>query len=67
MCAWSTSIGVITATCASATLVQSHVPPSPTSRTATSTGASAKAAKAMPVTTSKNDIGYSCDPSTMST
>ena len=45
---WSMEIGVITATAPSATLVLSHVPPMPTSMTATSTGASAKVAKAMP-------------------
>ncbi len=52
---WSTPIGVMTATCASATLVASQVPPRPTSTTATSTGASAKAANAIAVSTSKND------------
>ncbi|KZX22656.1 hypothetical protein ACH61_00143 [Rathayibacter tanaceti] len=41
---WSSAIGVKTATCASATLVESHSPPMPTSMTATSMGASAKAA-----------------------
>ena len=41
---WSIATGVTTATCPSATLVASHVPPSPTSTTATSTGASANAA-----------------------
>ena len=45
---WSTPIGVTTATCASATLVASQVPPMPTSTTATSTGASANAAYAIP-------------------
>ena len=43
-CAWSIATGVTTATCPSATLVASQVPPSPTSTTATSTGASANAA-----------------------
>ena len=44
---WSMPIGVITATRVSTMLVASHVPPMPTSTTATSTGASAKAANAM--------------------
>ncbi len=39
----------------------------PTSTTATSTGASAKAANAMPVSTSKNDIGTWWRPSTIAT
>lgn len=39
----------------------------PTSTTATSTGASAKAAYAMPVSTSKKDRRYSCEESTIST
>ena len=46
-----------TATVPSAMLVESQVPPMPTSTIATSTGASANAANAMPVSTSKNDIG----------
>ena len=50
--AWSTPIGVITATAASTTLVASHRPPIPTSMTAMSTGASANAANAIAVTTS---------------
>jgi hypothetical protein len=50
--AWSTPIGVITATGALTTLVASHRPPRPTSTTATSTGASANAANAIAVTTS---------------
>ena len=54
---WSRSIGVITATSASATLVASQVPPRPTSTTATSTGASAKAAYAIAVMISKKVIG----------
>jgi hypothetical protein len=45
-------IGVMTATGAFTTLVASHRPPSPTSMTAMSTGASANAANAMAVTTS---------------
>ena len=45
-------IGVITATGASTTLVASQQPPMPTSTTAISTGASAKAANAMAVITS---------------
>ena len=49
---WSRPIGVITATCASMTLDASHLPPSPVSTTATSTGASAKAAYAIAVVTS---------------
>ena len=46
-CAWSTAIGRTTATVASATFVASQVPPMPTSTTAASTGASAKAAYAI--------------------
>ena len=42
--AWSTAIGRITATVASATLVASQEPPMPTSTTAASTGAFANAA-----------------------
>ncbi len=42
--AWSTAIGVSTATRASITLVASQAPPIPTSTTAASTGASANAA-----------------------
>ena len=53
---WSIEIGVITATTPSATLVQSSLPPTPTSRTTTSTGVSAKIAKTIPVSTSKKDI-----------
>ena len=41
---WSIPIGVITATLASATLVESQVPPRPTSITAASTGTSPNAA-----------------------
>ena len=62
--AWSTAIGVSTATFASITLVASQAPPMPTSTTAASTGASAKAAYAIPTTVSKNDSGWSCSPST---
>ena len=47
------SIGVITATSPSATLVASQVPPSPTSMIATSTGASANVAYAIAVMISK--------------
>ena len=61
---WSTPIGVTTATCASATLVASHVPPMPTSTTATSTGASANAAYAMPTIVSKKLIGCGWEEST---
>ena len=50
---WSSAIGVKTATCPSATLVESHSPPMPTSSTMTSTGASAKQAKANTVSASK--------------
>ena len=64
--AWSIATGVTTATCPSATLVASQVPPMPTSTTATSTGASANAAKAIPVITSKNDSGCSWPASTSS-
>ena len=46
-------IGVTTLTCGATTLVASQAPPIPTSTTATSTGASAKAANAIPVKTSK--------------
>ena len=53
---WSKSIGVTTATPASATLVASQVPPRPTSTTATSTGASANAAYAIAVMISKKVI-----------
>ena len=52
---WSRSIGVTTATVPSATLVASQAPPMPDSTTATSTGASANAAYATAVITSKND------------
>ena len=52
---WSSAIGVTTATSPSATLVESQLPPRPTSMTATSTGASANAANAITVNTSKND------------
>ena len=50
---WSSPIGVITQTPASMTLVASSAPPSPTSTTAMSTGASAKVAKASAVVMSK--------------
>ncbi len=60
-------MGVTTATAASMTFVASQVPPMPTSTTATSTGASANAAYAMPVSTSKNDSRNSCWASTIST
>ena len=50
-------IGVMTATGALITLVASHRPPMPTSMTATSTGASAKAANAIAVSTSNLLIG----------
>lgn len=52
---WSSEMGVTTATVESMTFVASQVPPMPTSTTATSTGASAKAAYAMPVRTSKKE------------
>ncbi|CAM5350815.1 hypothetical protein SHIRM173S_04926 [Streptomyces hirsutus] len=45
----------------------SQLPPMPTSTTAASTGASAKAAYAMPVSTSKKDSRCSCRSSTIST
>ncbi len=45
-------IGVMTATGAATTLVASQRPPMPTSTMATSTGASANAANAIPVSTS---------------
>ncbi len=60
---WSRSIGVNTATCPSATLVESHSPPIPTSSTTTSTGASAKQAKASTVSVSKKVSGSSPAPS----
>ncbi len=50
---------VITATSASTTLVQSQVPPSPTSITATSTASSANQAKVAAVSSSKR-VGRSC-------
>ena len=50
----------------SATLVESQVPPIPTSMTATSTGASAKAANPIAVRTSKNDSGNGWSLSTSS-
>ena len=56
---WSSAIGVNTATCPSATLVESHSPPMPTSSTTTSTGASAKHAKASTVSASKKVSGSS--------
>ncbi len=62
--AWSTLIGPITATAASATLVASQDPPIPTSTTATSTGASVNVEKAIPTTVSKNDNGWSLSRST---
>ena len=65
--AWSIATGVTTATRASATLVASHVPPMPTSMTATSTGASANSAYAMPTITSKKLIGCSPPASTICT
>ena len=52
---WSRPTGVMTSTSEATTLVESQVPPSPTSTTATSTGWSAKAASAMTVRTSKKD------------
>ena len=64
---WSIAIGVITATAPSATLVQSSLPPTPTSSTITSTGVSAKIAKAIPVSTSKKDIETGCRSSTIAT
>ena len=64
---WSRSMGVTTATEPSITFVASQLPPMPTSTTATSTGASAKAAYAMPVSTSKKESLYSSLASTIST
>ena len=64
--AWSTAIGVSTATLASITLVASQAPPIPTSTTAASTGASAKAAYAIATTVSKKESGWSCSASTRS-
>ncbi len=66
-CMWSIATGVITATAPSATLVASQRPPRPTSITATSTGASAKAANIMPVRISKKDSGAGCWSSTSCT
>ena len=57
--AWSTATGVTTATFPSATLVESHRPPRPTSSTVTSTGASVNTANPSAVTASKNDRGRS--------
>ena len=57
--AWSRSIGANTTTSPSAVLVESHEPPIPTSITATSTGASAKATKASTVSSSKKVRGAS--------
>ncbi len=53
--AWSRPIGVTTATDPSTTFVASQVPPSPTSTMPASTGASAKAANAIAVSTSNFD------------
>ena len=64
---WSTPIGPTTATRASATFVASQVPPRPTSSTAASTGASANAANAMPVSTSNLLIVTSAPRSTIAT
>ncbi len=64
---WSSPIGVMTATSPSMTLVLSHDPPSPTSTTATSIGASAKIEKASAVTISKKDSGVSKRASIRST
>ena len=47
----------MTATSDETTLVASHSPPIPASKTATSIGASAKAAKAIAVITSKYESG----------
>ena len=53
MSVWSRSTGVTTETAASATVVASHEPPIPTSRTITSTGSSANTANASTVRVSK--------------
>ena len=50
---WSRPTGVTTETTGRTTLVASHVPPMPVSTTATSTGASANAANAIAVSSSK--------------
>ena len=50
-------IGIITATSDETTLVASHSPPMPASKTATSIGASANAAKAIAVIISKYESG----------
>ena len=63
---WSSPTGVTTATRPSTTLVESHDPPRPTSTTATSTGASANAAKPNAVSTSKYDRGTGWSLSTSS-
>ncbi len=60
-------MGVITEIWASAMLVASHRPPIPVSSTATSTGASANAANAMPVSTSNLLIAGSFGPVALST
>ncbi len=57
--AWSIAIGANTATWLCTTLVESHSPPMPTSITATSTGASAKHARARTVSASKKVSGSS--------
>ena len=54
---WSSPTGSTTQVGACTTLVASHVPPRPTSSTAASTGASAKVANAIAVSTSKKVIG----------
>ena len=64
---WSRETGVTTATVPSAMFVESQVPPMPTSIIATSTGASANAANAIAVSTSKNDIRTWWRPSTSAT
>ena len=51
---WSRPTGATTETIPSATFVESHEPPIPTSRITTSTGSSAKIAKASTVMDSKN-------------
>src|SRR4051794_41707040 len=65
--AWSTPMGVTTATVPSTTLVASHVPPSPTSTTPASTGASANAANPIAVSTSNLLSGVSWRGATRAT
>ena len=66
-CVWSMLTFVTTATSASITFVASHVPPRPTSTTATSTATSANQRSAAPVTISKYDGSSPSSRSTSAT